>query len=198
MGVLMIYIVIGFAIWIGWVLLQANIQKSISQKTVKKLDNSGVDKRMNLVHLQGLDLGEGTEVHFTAIKDMIMIVSGKIKYTIDIEQINNISMQSIANTIADKQFSVKNATIGGILFGNVGASVGGFSGGDSLELKTMIINYIGKDGNSSNIVLMPKYPDVKNKMSVKVANTMLYEIVDNVNYVAKKRNITKPEIINKL
>lgn len=80
----------------------------------------------------------------------------------------------------------------------MGASVGGFTGKNALELKSMIINYIGSDGNTNNIVFIPKYSDVKNEMAVRVANNCLYEIVDNINYVIKKRNIDKPEIVNKL
>lgn len=192
------YLIGGLIILIAWILVKSSIQKSISQKTAEKLDNEGINKRMNLVHLQGLELGEGTEVYFIAIKDKVTIQSGKIIYTIDIEQINNVSMQNIANTIADKRFSIKNVVVGEILFGNVGASVGGFTGKNALELKSMIINYIGSDGNTNNIVFIPKYSDVKNEMAVRVANNCLYEIVDNINYVIKKRNIDKPEIVNKL
>lgn len=199
MGVkIMQYLIGGLIILIAWILVKSSIQKSISQKTAEKLDNEGINKRMNLVHLQGLELGEGTEVYFIAIKDKVTIQSGKIIYTIDIEQINNVSMQNIANTIADKRFSIKNVVVGEILFGNVGASVGGFTGKNALELKSMIINYIGSDGNTNNIVFIPKYSDVKNEMAVRVANNCLYEIVDNINYVIKKRNIDKPEIVNKL
>lgn len=42
-------------------------------------------------------------------------------------------MQSIANTIAQKRFSIKNVVIRGALFGNTGEAVGVFSGVDSLE-----------------------------------------------------------------
>jgi hypothetical protein len=174
------------------------MQKSLSQKTIEKLDNEGLNKRMKLVHLYGLDLGEGTEVYFTAFKDLITIQSGKIKYTIKIEQINNVSIQSIANTIADRRFSIKNAVIGGVLFGNTGAAVGAFSGGDSLEFQSMIINYTGKDGNFNNLVFIPNYSDVKNKTSIKVANNLLYEITDNINYIVNKKNSKKPQITKEL
>ena len=194
----MIYLILGFILWIAWILIKDSIQKSSSQKIREKLDNEGLDLRMGLVHLQGLDLGEGTEVHFTASKDIVTITSGKIKYTIDIEQINNISMQSISNTIADKRFSLKKAVIGGILFGDVGASVGGFSGKNALELKSMIINYIGSSGDANNLVFIPRYSDVKNKTAVNMANNMLYGMVDNINYVLKKKSCDKPQIINKL
>lgn len=192
------YLIIFFILWIIWILIKNSMQKSLSQKTIEKLDNEGLNKRMKLVHLYGLDLGEGTEVYFTAFKDLITIQSGKIKYTIKIEQINNVSIQSIANTIADRRFSIKNAVIGGVLFGNTGAAVGAFSGGDSLEFQSMIINYTGKDGNFNNLVFIPNYSDVKNKTSIKVANNLLYEITDNINYIVNKKNSKKPQITKEL
>ena len=196
--VFMKYLIIFFILWIIWILIKNSMQKSLSQKTIEKLDNEGLNKRMKLVHLYGLDLGEGTEVYFTAFKDLITIQSGKIKYTIKIEQINNVSIQSIANTIADRRFSIKNAVIGGVLFGNTGAAVGAFSGGDSLEFQSMIINYTGKDGNFNNLVFIPNYSDVKNKTSIKVANNLLYEITDNINYIVNKKNSKKPQITKEL
>lgn len=194
----MIYLILGFVLWIAWMLIKDSIQKSNSKKLIDGLDNDGLELRLPLIHLQGLDLGEGTEVLLTATKDVVTVVVGKITYTIDIEQINSISVQSIANTIADKRFSIKNATIGGVLFGNVGAAVGGFSGGDSLELKTMIINYIGKNGNPNYIVLMPRYSDVKNKMLVRSSNNMLDGIFNSINHAINKKNSDKPQIVNKL
>ena len=194
----MTVIIIGFILFIAWLFIKDSMQKSLSEQTRQKLDDKGLSLSMGLIHLQGLDLGEGTNVSFSAAKNIINIKSGQIKYTIDVDQITSVSMQSISNTLADDKFSIKKAVVGTVLFGDVGGAVGGFSGKGNPDHKSMIINYISDSGNSNNLVFMPSYPDAKNKMSVKMANNMLYTIVDNINYIINKNNAGKPQIVKKL
>ena len=111
-----------------------------------------IDKSVSLALLEGLNIPQGTKLICNVTNEMISLSNSDYEVNISINNIISIIKSEVE--ITEKGISFKNAIIGGVLFGEIGAAMGAFKGKENLKIDTVIISYENKDSEIEDITLM--------------------------------------------
>lgn len=83
------------------------------------------DFHIKLSHLIGLDFPEDTKVLITYSKDKVNFLANKVNFSLPLERIKDLSIKKSSEIHQQYISSVGGATAGALLFGGLGAVIGG-------------------------------------------------------------------------
>ncbi|QUH20225.1 hypothetical protein [Alkaliphilus sp. B6464] len=158
------------------------INKSKNEQRVKneKLEQ-GIYGDIRSIHLHGLKYPSNVVFNVKLYNDYLLFTYENEQIKLDLRKIKSASIENVKEINESKGFSVGNATLGGILFGQLGAIIGGFSGSQNLKFKILIINYIDSENNLKHISFMPDYfLNVTNKSMTDYRNGFLSEFYNEL------------------
>lgn len=114
-----------------------------------KVERPGVRAFASVPCSSGLPVAESTLCQIYYFDDRLEIVAAGVEYTLKMEQIHNISIQTESNVQSQLVSSTGGAVLGAAIAGPVGAAVGGRA--KKKEIRTFIsyltISYTSKDGS---------------------------------------------------
>ena len=119
-----------------------------------KKERPGVRAFVSVPCSSGLPVAEGTLCQIYYFDDCLEIVAAGVEYTLKMEQVQDISIQTQSNVQSQFVSSSGGAILGAAIAGPVGAAVGGRVKEKKTQKRVsyMVITYTDKSGSVANIV----------------------------------------------
>ncbi|SDL23429.1 hypothetical protein [Natronincola ferrireducens] len=176
-GLLMLVMI---CLGLGIVFLFINKSRQEQKGKSEKLEQ-GIYGEMRAIHLYGLKYPPNVVFNVKLYSDYLLFAYENEQVKLNVKKIKSASVENVKEINESKGFSIGNAALGGILFGQVGAAIGGFSGSQNLKFKLLIINYIDSEGMLKHISFMPDYfLNVTNKSMTDYRNKFLSEFYNEL------------------
>lgn len=146
------------------------LKQSIKERRQKLLECSDKDELNNVVlkalgniiHVDGIPFLSGKESLLKLHPNKLIVtdINEKNSYKIRIENISDVKVRTEVEISEQERNVLARAIAGGILFGEMGAIVGGISGVPKKQIKTLhnflIIDYVSKGGNQKSLMFLYK------------------------------------------
>lgn len=114
--------------------------------------------------LSGLPIPSGTKCNLYIYSDSISCVTNATTFSVKADKIISITVDKSTEIQKQAVFSVGGAIAGGMMFGGIGAVIGGRAKTKNIKTKTIYFSILYKDKNNKiqNIILEPNKNDVMN------------------------------------
>lgn len=124
-GVVVIFFLLAFIVFCIFTAVKASKLKKQQKKAVKDLKAQGLTHQLVAKHTYGLPIAEGLVCTIQAYKDHLDFFSGTTHITLNVEKITDMCIKGETEIQQQYVSSVGGAVGGAVLFGPLGAMIGG-------------------------------------------------------------------------